>query len=204
MPGIDPQIICHRLSIKTGTKPVKQRARRINAERSQALSEEVDRLLQAGFIRETLYPEWLANPVLVKKKNGKWRVCIDFTNLNEACPKDSFPLSRIDQTVDAMARNELLSFMDAYSGYNQIKMHPPDEDKTAFLTDRGTYCYMVMPFGLKNAGATFQRMVNHIFKDQIGKTMEIYVDDMLVKSPRKQDHIQHLQEAFSLLRKYGI
>jgi hypothetical protein len=103
---------------------MKQKARRINAERSQALQEEVDRLLKAGFIREALYPEWLANPVLVKKKNGKWRVCIDFTNLNEACPKDPFPLPRIDQTVDATAGSELLSFMDAYSGYNQIKMYP--------------------------------------------------------------------------------
>src|ERR1700722_10720363 len=136
MPGIDPGVICHHLSIREGAKPVKQKARGINAERSQARSEEVDRLLKAGFIRETLYPDWVANPVLVKKKSGKWRVCIDFTNLNEACPKDLFPLPRIDQTVDATAGNELLSFMDAYSGYNQIKMSPPDEEKTAFLTDR--------------------------------------------------------------------
>ena len=105
-------------------------------------------MLKAGFIREALYPEWLANPVLVKKKNGKWRVCIDFTNLNEACPKDPFPLPRIDQTVDATAGSELLSFMDAYSGYNQIHMYPPDQEKTAFLTDRGIYCYKMMPFGL--------------------------------------------------------
>jgi hypothetical protein len=91
MPGIDPEIICHKLSIRVGARPVKQKARRINVERSQALNEEVYRLLKAEFIRETLYPEWLANPVLVKKKNGKWRVCIDFTNLNEACPKDPFP-----------------------------------------------------------------------------------------------------------------
>jgi hypothetical protein len=94
--------------------------------------------------------------------------------------------------------------MDTYSGYNQIKMYPPDEDKMAFLTDRGTYCYKVMPFGLKNAGATFQCMVNHVFKDLIGKTMEVYVDDMLVKSSQRMEHIQHLEEAFSLLRKYKI
>jgi len=161
-------------------------------------------LLKAGFIREALYPEWLANPVLVKKKNGKWRVCIDFTNLNEACPKDPFPLPRIDQTVDATAGSELLSFMDAYSGYNQIQMYPPDQEKTAFLTDRGIYCYKMMPFGLKNAGATFQRMVDHVFKDLIGKTMSVYVDDMIVKSSQRTDHLQHLEEAFSRLRKYQI
>ncbi|KAK1549935.1 hypothetical protein Q3G72_010788 [Acer saccharum] len=93
--------------------------------------------------------------VLVKKKNSQWRMCVDFTNLNKACPKDSFPLPRIDKLVDAMAGHETLSFMDAYSGYNQIKMHKPDEEKTAFTTDQGLYCYTVMPFGLKNARATY-------------------------------------------------
>ena len=132
MPGIDPGIICHKLSIKADTKPVKQKPRRMNDERSHAISDEVDRLLQVGFIQETFYPDWLSNPVLVKKKNDKWRVCIDFTNVNEACPKDSFPLPRIDQLVTT-AGYELLSFMDAYSGYNQIKMQPTDEDKISLL-----------------------------------------------------------------------
>ena len=97
----------------------------------------------------------LANPVLVKK-NGKWRVCIDFTDLNKACPKESFPLPSIDQIVKATAGQELLNLMDAYSRYNQIKMHPIDEDKTAFTTGFVIYSYKVMPFGLKNVGATFQ------------------------------------------------
>ena len=100
-------------------------------------------------------PNWLSNPVLVKKKNEKWRTCIDFTNLNEACPKDSYTLLRIDQLVEAMAGHELFNFMDAYSSYNQIKMHPTDEDKTTFTTGQGVCCYKVMPFGLKNAGVTF-------------------------------------------------
>jgi len=95
----------------------------------------------------------------VKKKNDKWRVCIDFINLNEVCPKNGYPLPRIDQLVEATSGYELLSFMDAYSGNNQIKMHPPDEDKTAFTIGRGIYCYKVMPFGLKNVGAMFQRIV---------------------------------------------
>ena len=114
MPGIDPKVICHKLSIKTDAMPVKQKRERMNEERSRAISDEVDRLLQASFIRETFYPDWVSDPVLVKKKKGKWRVCIDFTNLNEACPKDSYP----PQLVEAMAGHEHLSFMDVYSSYN--------------------------------------------------------------------------------------
>ncbi|CAL8997656.1 unnamed protein product, partial [Prunus brigantina] len=111
-----------------------------------------------------------------------------------------FPLPRIDQLVDATAGHELLSFMDAYSGYNQIRMHPADQESTSFITDRGTYCYQVMPFGLKNAGATYQRLVNHMFADQIGKSMEVYVDDMLVKSVRADHHVADLSVTFAILR----
>ena len=109
------------------------------------------------------YPKWLANVVLVKKANGKWRMCMDFTDLNRACPKDSFPLSRIDQLVDSTAGHKLLTFMDAFSRYNQIRMAKEDQEKTSFITSQGLYCYKVMPFGLKNAGATYQRLVNKMF-----------------------------------------
>ncbi|CAL8080853.1 unnamed protein product [Prunus armeniaca] len=119
-------------------------------------------------------------------------MCQDYTDLNKACPKDSFPLPRIDQLVDATAGHELLSFMDAYSGYNQIFMDPADREHTAFITDRGLYCYNVMPFGLKNAGATYQRLVNRIFAKYIGGIMEVYVDDMLVKSRTAGDHLENL------------
>ncbi|GMH09599.1 hypothetical protein Nepgr_011440 [Nepenthes gracilis] len=115
---------------------------------------------------------------------------VDFTDVNKACPKDSFPLPRIDLLVDSTAGHELLSFMDAYSGYNQIRMSPADEEHTSFMTDQGTYCYKVMPFGLKNAGATYQRLVNKMFEKQIGRNMEVYVDDMLVKSRVTGDHIR--------------
>lgn len=124
----------------------------------------------------------MANVVLVKKANGKWRMCVDFTDLNKACPKDCFPPPRIDQLVDSTAGHEVLSFMDAFSGYNQIRMAESDQEKMSFTTDRGLYCYTVMPFELKNAGATFQRLVNKMFQTQIGRNMEVYVDDMLVKS----------------------
>ncbi|KAK1588714.1 hypothetical protein Q3G72_026322 [Acer saccharum] len=152
MPGIDRSTISHNLAVNEKCKPVVQKRRSFNPERSAAIKEEVSKLLAAGSIREVKYPEWVANVVLVKKKNNQWRMCVDFTDLNKACPKDSFPLPRIDQLVDATAGHETLSFMDAYSGYNQIKMHRPDEEKTAFTTDQGLYCYTVMPFGLKNAG----------------------------------------------------
>ena len=154
----------------------------MNEETSRAISNEVDRLLQVDFIQETLYPDWLSNSVLVKKKNGKWKIGIDFTNLNEACPKVSYLLPRINQLVEVTAGHELLSYMNAYSDYNQIKMHLPDEDDITFITDQGIYCYEVMSYGLKNTGAIFQQTVNKIFKDLIGITMKVYIDDMLVKS----------------------
>ena len=140
------------------------------------------------------YPEWLANPVVVKKKNKKWRVCVDFTDPNKACPKDSYPLPHIDRLVESTAGNELPTFMDAFSGYNQIMMHPDDREKTVFITDRGTYCYKVMPFGLKNAGTTYQRLVNRMFADKLENTMDI--DDILVKSLRAAYHLNHLREFF--------
>ena len=111
--------------------------------------------MAAGFIWEVYYPEWLANVVLVKKANGNWRMCVDFTDLNKACPKDSFSLPRIDQLVDSTAGHKLLTFMDAFSGYNQIRMVKEDQEKTAFITSQRLYCYKVMLFGLKNAGATY-------------------------------------------------
>ncbi|XP_019241988.1 PREDICTED: uncharacterized protein LOC109222033 [Nicotiana attenuata] len=141
---------------------------------------------------------------MVKKKNREWRICVDFTDLNKACPKDSFPLSHIEQLIDATAGHELLSFSDAYSGYNQILMAEEDQEKTTFITHQGTYCYKVMPFGLKNAGATYERLVTKMFKERLGKTMEVYIDDMLVKSAKKEDHISHLKEAFKILRRYGM
>ncbi|KAI5329272.1 hypothetical protein L3X38_028669 [Prunus dulcis] len=205
MPGINPQIICHRLHVNPAIKPVAQKRRNFAPERVAIIEAEIDKLLAAGFIQEISYAEWLAKVVLVAKKDkGLWRVCVDYTNLNKACPKDNFPLPRIDQLVDSTSGNQLLSFMDAYSGYNQIMMHKDDKAKTSFIIERGTYCYKVMPFGLKNAGATYQRLVNKIFKEQIGKTMEVYVDDMLVKAPARADHIKNLAEAFSLLRKYNM
>ena len=136
--------------------------------------------------------------VLVKKENGKWRLCIDFTNVNRTC------LPRIDLIVDATVGHKLLNFMDAFSSYNQIRMDPSDQEKTSLVTGQGTYCYQVMPFGLKNAGATYQRLVNKMFLKQISTSMEVYIDDMLVKSVKAELHIDHLAEAFQVLKDYKM
>ena len=130
MGGINPAVITHRLNVSSSFKPNKQKRRSFSPERQKAINEEVGKLLQAGAIREVEYPEWLANVVLVKKANGKWRLCIYFTDINKACPKDNFPLPRIDLIVDATAGHELLSFMDAFSGYNHISMDLDDQEKT--------------------------------------------------------------------------
>ena len=204
MSGIDPTVITHRLNVNPSFKSVKQKRRSFSPERQKAINEEVGKILQAKTIREVEYPEWLANVVLVKTSNDKWRLCINFTNTNRACPKDSFPLPRIDLIVYATTGHELLSFMDTFSGYNQISMDPSDQEKTSFVTSQGTYCYQVMPFGGKNVGGTHQRLVNRMFHKQIGTFMEVYIDDMLVKSIKSELHITHLAEVFQVLKSYNM
>jgi hypothetical protein len=126
---------------------------------------------------------------------------VDFTDLNKVCPKDHFPLPRIDQLVDSAAGHDRMEFLRCISGISSNSHTPSNQEKTAFITPRGAYCYKVMPFGLKNAGATYQRMVTTMFGSQIGKTVEVYIDDILVKSVRKEDHLAHLREVFEILRK---
>ena len=145
-----------------------------------------------GAIRETFFPKWLANTVVVKKKNGKWRVCIDFTDLNRACPKDLFPMLKIDQLVDATYGHSRMSFLDAFQGYHQIALAPEEQEKMAFISPDANYHYTVMPFGLKNAGATYQRMMTRMFRDKLGRTVEVYIDDMVVKSKQEGRHIEDL------------
>ena len=165
MVGIDSNVMLHQFNIDPNHRPICQKRRPMTAEHYATLKEKVDKLLSNKFIIETCYLTWVANPVLVKKKNWKWKTCVDFTDLNKAYPKDNFPLPRIDQLVDATASHQLLNFMDAYSVYNQIPMNPKDEEHTSFVTNRGLYCYKVMPFRLKNARATDERLVNMMFRD---------------------------------------
>ena len=131
-------------------------------------------------------------------------MCVDVIDLNNTCLKDSFPLPRIDQLVDSTAGHELLTFIDAFLGYNQILMKKEDQEKTTFVTSQGLYYYKVMLFGLKNIDATYQRLVNQMFSKQIGKNVEVYIDDMLVKSKEEEDHLDDLKETFNTLRQYNM
>jgi hypothetical protein len=165
----------------------------------EAIEAEVDKLIECGFIREEQHLDWLTNIVHVPKKNGKIRICIDFRNLNSACPKDEFPLPITDVMINNTCRFERMSFMDGFSRYNQIKMYPEDEKHTSFRTPKGVYCYTVMPFGLKNAGTTYQRAMSTIFRDHLRKTIECYVDDIAVKSRDKVEHLRDLKVTFDIM-----
>ena len=152
MPSINPSVITQCLNVYPSSKLVHQKKRVFAPERDNVIKEKVQKLTTAKFIREVYYLDWLANVVMVKKANGKWRMCMDFTNLNKACPKDSYPLPRINQLVDSIASHKLLSLVDAFLGYNQIRMDEVDQEKTFFITSQDLFCYKVMRFGLKNAG----------------------------------------------------
>jgi hypothetical protein len=200
MPGIPRELAEDTLEVNKTTRLIKQKLLRFAKDRKQAI--EVCKLLAAGFIRECKHSVWLANPVLIPKKTGGLRMCIDYTDLKKHCPKDPFPLPRIDQVVDSTAGSVLLCFLDYYSGYHKIALHPDDEDKTAFITPHGIYCYKVMTFGLKNAGATYQKAIQKCLKSQIGKNIEAYVDDVVVKTTEEDKLIANLTETFANLREF--
>ena len=162
------------------------------------------KLKQAGAIKEVFYPQWLANTVVVKKKTGKWRVCVDFIDLNKACPKDPFPMPKIKQLVDTTVGHPRMSFLDAFQGYHQIPLATDDQEKTAFVTPIGNYHYKVMPFGLKNAGSTYQRMMTKMFEPQLGRSIEVYINDMVVKSKVVFEHVEDLMNIFGILRKHKL
>ena len=141
------------------------------------------------FIKEVKYPDWLTNVVVVPKKDGKWQVCVNYTNLSDVYPNDNFPLPQIDQIVDSTVEHGILSFLDAFSRYHQILMFQPDENKTTFVTPHGLYCYKVMSFELKNVGATYKRLMTKIFKPLIGRTVEVCIDDIIVKIETQAEHV---------------
>uniref|UniRef100_A0A2N9H5W3 RNA-directed DNA polymerase n=1 Tax=Fagus sylvatica TaxID=28930 RepID=A0A2N9H5W3_FAGSY len=179
MPGIDPKLVAHSLNVEPGTRPVVQPMRTFHPEVEAQITQEVKKLLSAGFIKPIQHPRWLSNIVPVKKKNGQIRCCVDFRNLNKACPKDEFPLPNMDLLIDSAAG------------------HAMDAEKTAFRTPIGNFYYTVMPFGLKNARATYQRTMTAMFHDMMHREIEDYVDDIVVKSKTREDH-------FGILKKRGI
>jgi hypothetical protein len=200
VPGIPREVIEHHLKIHPDAKPVSQKPWRQSVERQDFIRKEVRKLLDAGFIKEVHHLIWLANPVIVPKANGKLWMCIDYTNLNKACPKDPYPLPRIDQIVDSTSGCDFLSFLDAYSGFHQIQMSRQDRKHTAFVTVDWLYCYVVMPYGLKNVLPTFVRAMNKTFGDLIRDRVEVYVDDIVVKTKRGSTLVEDLTLVFDKLR----
>jgi hypothetical protein len=164
----------------------------------------VQRLLDSRFIREVRYPQWLANIMMVRKKNRKWKMCTDFTDLNKCYPKDDFPLTRIDQIIDSASGYDMMALLDYFSGYHQILLRREDEEKTSFITPFGMYCYMRMPEGLCNAGPTFCRMTKATLKDQVGRNVLSYVDDIVVASKKKASYISDLAETFANMREANL
>ena len=156
----------------------------MKAEILEEVKKEVQKMLDAGFIRPCRYAEWISSVVPIQKKDGRWRVCMDFRDLNRPTPKDEYPMPVAETLINAAAGHKMLSFMDGNAGYNQIFMALEDISKTAFRVPDAVslFEYMVMTFGLKNAGATYQCAMNYIFHDLIGKLVEIYIDDVVVKS----------------------
>nr|GEY05875.1 reverse transcriptase domain-containing protein [Tanacetum cinerariifolium] len=173
-------------------------------ERAGAIKAEVQKLVDARIMREVYYHDWLSNPVMVKKHDGSWRMCVDFTDLNKACPQDCYPLPKIDWKVESLCGYPFKCFLDAYKGYHQIQLAEGDEEKTAFHTGQGVYCYTKMPFGLKNVGVTYQQLMDKAFESQVGRNIEVYVDDLVVKSYTEAEMMRDVEETFRTLRKVNM
>ncbi|GJR39446.1 reverse transcriptase domain-containing protein [Tanacetum coccineum] len=184
---------------QTGCSPVRQKKRGQAADINQAIQEEVVKLVKAGIMKEVHYHDWLSNPVMVRKHDGNWRMCVDFKDLNKACPKDGYTLPEIDWNVESLCGFPFKCFLDAYKGYHQIQMAKEDEEKTAFITSQRIFCYTKMPFGLRNAGATYQRLVDKAFHKQIGINLEVYVDDLVIKSLTEDEIVRDIEETFKTL-----
>jgi hypothetical protein len=199
MPGIPRKVIEHHLKIYPDARPVQQKPRKQFVERQNFICEEIKKLLDAGFIREVHHPQWLANPVVVPMVGGKFQMCIDYTSLNKACPKDHFPLARIYQIMDSTSGYDLLCFLDAYSGFHQIQMSREDEEHTAFIIVDCLFYYVSMPYGLKNDLPTFVRAMHKIFGDLITDLIEVYVDDIIVKIKSHASLLDNLTLAFDRL-----
>jgi hypothetical protein len=203
MPGVPRELAEHKLKVYHQARPIWQKLRRFTPDKREAMRAELASLVAAGFIREVLHPEWLANLVLVLKKNKvDWRMCVDYTDLNKHCPKDPFGLPRIDQVVDSIAGCSVLSFLDCYFGYHEISLAKEDEGKTAIITPFRAFCYTSMSFGLKNVGATYQRAIQTCLADHWGKRVEDYVDDVVIKTESLENFIEDLQLVFNSLRRY--
>lgn len=201
--GIPPEIAQHRIPLIPGAIPIRQKERRMNPQLQLVVKAELEKLLQAGFIKPVEITDWVSPMVLVKKKNGKLRVCIDYRKLNKSTQKDHFPLPFINSILDEVAGHEMYTFMDGYSGYNQVSIAPEDRHKTAFTTPWGTFIFLVMPFGLCNAPSAFQRAMTYAFSDLLHKSMTVFIDDFSTQS-NIDVHLDCVREAFERCRRVGI
>nr|GEX63745.1 reverse transcriptase domain-containing protein [Tanacetum cinerariifolium] len=204
MTGVPRSVAEHRLNIREGYLPVRQKKRGQAPERAKAIQAKVQKLVDTRIMREVYYHDWLSNPFMVKKHDGSWRMCVDFTDLNKACPQDCYPLPEIDWKVESLCGYPFKCFLDAYKGYHQIQLAEADEEKTAFHTRQGVYCYTKMPFSLKNAGATYQRLMDKAFESQFRRNIEVYVDDLVVKSHTEDEMVRDIEETFRTLRKVNM
>jgi hypothetical protein len=206
MSGLSREIVEHRLPIKSGFRPFKQKAITFRPDLLPRIKDEIHRLLEANFIRPCRYAEWVSNIVPVEKESGKLRVCIDFRNLNRATPKDEYPMPIADTLINNASGNRIISFLDGNVGYNQIFMAEEYASKTVFICPGfiGLFEWVVMTFGLKNANATYQRAMNLIFHELLGNTVEVYIDNILFKLAEFSSHVADLRKAFDKMRRYGL
>ena len=200
----DPTIIQHTIPIKENEKPFRQKLKRINPLLMPLIEKEVKKLFDAKIIVPIIFSNWLANLVPIRKKSGEIRICIDFRNLNKASLNDNYPLPKMDQFLQTIVGSQRMSMLDGFSGYNQILVHPDDQEKTAFTTPWGTFMYAKMPFGLMNAGATFQREMVIDFSEEKDKMVVVYLDDIKIFSRREEDHLKHLERIMLNCRRFGI
>ncbi|GJS70029.1 reverse transcriptase domain-containing protein [Tanacetum coccineum] len=202
MTGVPRHVAEHWLNVQEGFPLIRQKKRGQAADRNKAIQEEVEKY--AGIMKEVHYHSWLSNPVMVKKHDENWRICVDFKDLNKTCPKDGYPLPEIDWNVESLCGFPFKCFLDAYKGYHQIKMAKEDEEKTTFITSQWIYCYSKMPFGLRTVGATYQRLVDKAFHKQIGRNLEVYVDDLVIKSRTEEEINRDIEETFKNLREINM
>lgn len=199
MARVDRGIIEKKLMIKPGAKEINQKKQIQGGDRNKAINSEVAKLTSTGILREAIFPTWITSSVMVKKHDGSWDMCIDYSDLNKACPNDFYPLPEIDQKVESLQGFQWKCFLDAYKGYHQILMSKNGKQKTAFYTYHDAFCYTNMPFGLQNARVTYQRLVNSLFANQIDRNIKVNVDNMVIKSSDEQRLLHDVEETLQTL-----
>ncbi|GJU40946.1 reverse transcriptase domain-containing protein [Tanacetum coccineum] len=194
----------HRINVFDHAEPIKQKKRSLALERNEVIHSQVKELIEAGILREVKYQTWVSNPMVVKKDNEKWKLRVDFTNINKACIREPHPLPAAEQKAEGLHKYRLKCFLDAYKGYHQIPIAEKDEEKTAFFTREGVFCYKRLPFGLKNAGATYQRLIDKVFSHQMGRNMEFNTDNMVIMSDSEEEMMAYITETLERLRAINL